>query len=308
MKHGRRWAGAAITVLAVVVALAGVIGSAAPAHAATAYRYWAYFFGNGSSWQYGNVGPASEHPHDGDVQGWRFAVQADQATLTPRVAPNFASVCGSTPAQAGHIRVGLVIDFGTASDAPPGEHPPTQTFAGCVTVAATINGVPASGFDVLAAAVGRTGVRIGDTGLVCGIDGYPKSECAPVVQAPASTPSPAQTPHPLLTPSPSATAHPTHAAATGASGTVATQAESSASAQKAPSQVRPSSSTSTAAVASATTESSAPASAVPIQSAPLSALRTKAAHHFPFGALLGGIVAVGLAGAALVTAKRKGAL
>jgi len=74
--------------------------------------------------------------------------------------------------------VGIVLDFGLPGDAPAGETP-HGTVAGCVHVP---DG--ATGMDVLMAAVGSGGVRIGtgaDVGLVCGIAGYPRSECAPVV-------------------------------------------------------------------------------------------------------------------------------
>ncbi|HEY3925120.1 MAG TPA: SCO2322 family protein [Acidothermaceae bacterium] len=189
---------------AAALGLAALVGYAAvvmtvtgQASAATAYRYWAYYVaapasvGQASSWQYSQRGPATEHPVNGEVQGWRFAEQIDAANgLLPGAAPNFSALCASTPAKAGDIRVGVVIDFGLASDAPAHEKPPAGVVRGCLNVPDD-----ATGADVLAASAA---IRIGtgsDAGLVCGIDGYPKTQCAVAVAAspppPAATPSPA---------------------------------------------------------------------------------------------------------------------
>lgn len=176
--------------------LAALAGCAAivitiPGHASAgaAYRYWAFYVAHGSSWQYSQRGPASEYPVDGEVQGWRFAVQADATNgLLPRAAPDFAKLCASTPARAGELRVGVVVDFGVATEAPAHERPPAAVVPGCVYVHDGDTGA-----NVLAAAAA---VRIGtgsDAGLVCGIDGYPKTECAvaATTHAPPPTTSPA---------------------------------------------------------------------------------------------------------------------
>jgi hypothetical protein len=170
------------------------------ASAVTAYRYWAYYVASprSTSWQYSQRGPASEYPVDGEVQGWRFAVQTDAANgLLPRATPDFAQLCKSTPPKAGELRVGVVIDFGLATDAPAHEKPPAGVVPGCVYVRNDQTGT-----NVLQAAAA---IRIGtgsDAGLVCGIDGYPKTECAvavtanprPAVVTPSPTPS-RTTPH-----------------------------------------------------------------------------------------------------------------
>jgi hypothetical protein len=199
-----------------LAALAGyaavVITVPGQASAATAYRYWAYYVAHGTthgtSWQYSQRGPASEYPVDGEVQGWRFAVQVDAANgLLPRAAPDFATLCASTPAKAGELRVGVVIDFGLATDAPAHETPPGKVVPGCVYVH---DG--ATGTDVLAAA---TAIRIGtgaDAGLVCGIDGYPKTECAVAVDAKPTPAAPTPSPTPSRA-SPRATTS-THSPAT----------------------------------------------------------------------------------------------
>jgi len=177
---------------AAALGLAALAGYAAvlvavPGHAsaATGYRYWAFYLGKGTSWQYSPRGPATEYPVDGDVQGWRFAVQADAADgLLPGAAPDFAKLCESSPPKAGELRVGVVIDFGLATDAPAHERPPAGVVPGCVYVP---DGE--TDMDALQAAAA---IRIGtgsDTGLVCGIDGYPKTECAVAVAAHGAAPA-----------------------------------------------------------------------------------------------------------------------
>jgi hypothetical protein len=183
-----RAASLGLAALAGYAALAIVVPG--QANAATAYRYWAYYVGHGNSWQYSQRGPATEYPVDGEVQGWRFGVQVDAGNgLLPGAKPDFGTLCESTPARAGEIRVGVVIDFGLATDAPAHQKPPAGVVRGCVYVR---DG--GTGADVLQAAAA---VRIGtgsDAGLVCGIDGYPKTECAVAVAAnpalPLATPSP----------------------------------------------------------------------------------------------------------------------
>ena len=201
------------------LAAGALFGSARPAQAATADRYWAYFVASDTSWQYSQRGPATQYPVDGQVQGWRFAVQADGArnVATPRRTPDFASLCATTGPVSGRLRVGVVLDFGTRSDAPADEIPPAGPVTGCVTVP---DG--ATGLAVLDAAAGTAGVRIGtgsDAGLVCGIAGYPKAGCAITVDTRPTQP-PASTSHPSTSPSqqpdsgvatplrPSATGHP----------------------------------------------------------------------------------------------------
>jgi hypothetical protein len=175
------WVVAALSGLAGVAAL--TVATPAPANASTAYRYWAFYLAHGNTWQYAQRGPASEYPADGDVEGWRFAVQVDTASgLTPRDVPDFATLCASSPAKAGDIRVGLVIDFGAASDAPAHESPPAGVVPGCVYVH--------DGDSAAAVLQAAATIRIGtgpDAGLVCGIDSYPKTECAPAVTVTTTT-------------------------------------------------------------------------------------------------------------------------
>lgn len=159
---------------------------------AAAYRYWSYWSANtDNAWVYSTIGAGSARPKDGDVQGWRFAVSAgaSSSTITPRTRGDFAALCGNQQAPPDRKRVGLVVDFGTKADAPRGENPPaSRTFC----VEAPLN---ASGAAVLLQALS---VR-SKNGLVCGINGYPRTECAVVIQ----------NPEPIASSSPRATRSPT---------------------------------------------------------------------------------------------------
>jgi hypothetical protein len=55
--------------------------------------YWQYFHREGGGWQTSPVGASSSVLRDGDMDGWRYAVGANQAPGT--VA--FAAVCGAPP-------------------------------------------------------------------------------------------------------------------------------------------------------------------------------------------------------------------
>jgi hypothetical protein len=289
-----RLGGHAIVVLLGLIGIAGVMTAtlvtASPARAATAYRYWSFYIAHGSTWQYSARGPATEFPVDGEVQGWRFAVQADAGNgLQPRIAPSFATLCASTPAKSGAIRIGVVLDFGTAIDAPAHDHPPATVVPGCVYIA--------DGGTGAAALQAAASVRIGtgaDAGLVCGIDGYPTTECAVAVAAPA--PVPPATPAPTR----SAAAH-APATATPNAAPVAPSPVASSAAPRPPTAVA--SSAPLAAAASHHPSTSASALASPPVESTLVALRTNAHHRFPVMAVVGGVLVVALGGGAVWRAR-----
>ncbi|MFI1176504.1 SCO2322 family protein [Streptomyces melanogenes] len=158
----------AVTGLALALTL-GAGAVAGPAEAA-GYRYWSFWDRQGTTWTYATQGPASAHPSDGDVQGFRFAVSADSKdAATPRSAPTFAQVCASTPAKPGRKRVALALDFGTAQDAPGGETPPAPRTA-CAQVPED-----ATTADALAAVAKP--LRYNSAALLCAIAGYPHTGC-----------------------------------------------------------------------------------------------------------------------------------
>ncbi|MFI6081074.1 SCO2322 family protein [Streptomyces sp. NPDC051217] len=166
--------------VAVLLAFAGALSVPGTAHAA-GYRYWSFWENDGATWTYATQGPAIARPADGTVNGFRFAVSADsQDAAKPRRTPDFASVCGSTPAKPGVKRVAVVVDPGTRADAPDGETPPAP-LAECARVDAD-----ATSADALAAVAKP--LRYNSDALLCGITGYPRSGCGEQI-SPAATPT-----------------------------------------------------------------------------------------------------------------------
>jgi len=156
------------------------ISFAPSASAVKGYRYWGYFQAspNATSWEAAMTGPTVKLT-DGAVEGWSFSASNDVTPATPpNDSPDFATLCADTPEATGKIRVGLVINFGPESIAPNEEMPP-NTILSCVLVKKN-----ATGTDVLNAAVT---VRNDKSGLLCGIEGYPKSECGPEIDMPEIT-------------------------------------------------------------------------------------------------------------------------
>lgn len=157
-----------VVVGAFLAALLGVL-AAAPAQAA-GYRYWSFWERDGAQWTYATQGPGTARPDDGDVQGFRFSVSDDSKdSARPRGPADFADICKDTPAKDGRKRVGLVIDFGTAGDAPDGERPPKPRTA-CAQV-----GEDATSAEALAAVAEP--LRYDSKALLCAIEDYPKSGC-----------------------------------------------------------------------------------------------------------------------------------
>lgn len=163
--------------LAVCSLLAGLLGgllalAAAPAHAA-GYRYWSFWEqrgGTGGEWAYATQGPSTLRPEDGAVVGLRFSVSENSGDAAkPRGAADFAAICADTAEKSGSKRVALVLDFGTAADAPSGEKPPKARTA-CARV-----GDDATVADALAAEAGP--LRYSSDALLCAIAGYPESGC-----------------------------------------------------------------------------------------------------------------------------------
>jgi hypothetical protein len=176
-------------VLAVITA-GLVLTFAAPAAPALAdaTAFWGYWHAdgtNGAKWAFAQTGPATAHPKDGSVEGWRFAKASGDTGTPPRGTPAFAKVCGTTPAKAGSERVAVVIDYGDAGDAPPGTRPPGGK-AECAVVPPN-----STGSAILAKVAG---VRTDKSGLICAIDAFgpcggPAAAAAPSPSASATTPA-----------------------------------------------------------------------------------------------------------------------
>ena len=86
--------GLAAVLVGSLLCLLGVIGLAAPAQA-EAYRYWTFWNGSGTSWEFAQKAPDALIPADGSSDGWRFEIAGADATTSrpPRIAPDFAAVC-----------------------------------------------------------------------------------------------------------------------------------------------------------------------------------------------------------------------
>ncbi|MFI1220993.1 MULTISPECIES: SCO2322 family protein [unclassified Streptomyces] len=171
-----------VALLAALVAASAVLLGAGSAEAA-GYRYWSFWEGNGKNWEYATQGPSLLRPDDGTVQGFRFAVSKDSGDAAqPRRAPDFGAICAGTPAKDGSKRVALVIDPGTAADAPDGEKPPAPRTA-CAQVAPD-----ASSAEALAAVAKP--LRYDSSAMLCAISGYPRSGCGEQVSGDAGSAKP----------------------------------------------------------------------------------------------------------------------
>lgn len=171
-----------VALLAALVAASAVLLGASSAEAA-GYRYWSFWDGNGKNWEYATQGPSLLRPDDGAVQGFRFAVSEDSGDAAqPRRAPDFGAICADTPAKDGRKRVALVIDPGTAADAPDGEKPPAPRTA-CAQVAPD-----ASSAEALASVAKP--LRYDSSAMLCAISGYPKSGCGEQVSGDSGSAKP----------------------------------------------------------------------------------------------------------------------
>ena len=174
--HIPRLVGAVIAAAAVaVLTTAGPLLAQAQSEV---YRFWGYYQWTDGAWAFAATGPAEAQPADGSVEGWRFAV-AGLEPRVPRADGDFDLICGGTEASAAQKRVAVVIDFGTVADSEDGSQPPAARGA-CAVVP-----TDATGADVLAAAAGE--VRLDQSGLTCGIAGYPATGCGGPVATPAPT-------------------------------------------------------------------------------------------------------------------------
>lgn len=154
------------TTLAVLAAILLPLALAGPANA-DSFRFWGFYQSTDDAWAFAPVGAGEAVPAHGSVDGWRFAVSDEASTRYPRAEIEFHEVCDSDGAEAGQKQVAVVVDFGTAEDAPDGSEPPAS-FADCATVP-----VDATSLDALAAV---TEARV-EGGLVCGVGGFPASGC-----------------------------------------------------------------------------------------------------------------------------------
>jgi len=297
-RRGATAARAAVALGVLVTSLLALLLQAAPAQATT-YRYWTYWwvFPSASSWTYASLGPASDRPKDESVVGWRFATTTDGGgKKTPRATASYASLCPSqaaSSAPAGKNRVAVVVDYGTTSDAPPGQTPPlsTSVYLRCVSITSGANG-----FAALAAASVTPSVR--NDGIVCSLDGYPKDECVAAVadSTPTPTPSPSRT---TTTNTPSATAAVGVTVRTPTASRPAAAAPTSSAAASITPTTRATSSEPTAAATSA----AAPSGSSDVLPVSAQAPTSQQSGSSPIGLGIGLVVVVVLGGAAWWTTR-----
>lgn len=168
-----------LAALAGLLALPMLFLAASPAHA-DLYRYWSFWTQDNGTWVLAETGPADVVPADGEVTGWRYAVGGIEVSSNrpPRWSGEFDQVCPQ-PAGDGEKNVVVVIDTGTAADAPDGSTPP-QPEAACATVPEAANALQT----VQAVASARV-----EDGLVCGILGYPETGCADTIPGESAAPT-----------------------------------------------------------------------------------------------------------------------
>ena len=157
-----------------------------PALADSAYRYWSYWNADTGSWQYAKLGPAMTKATDGGVDGWRYGVGTTKTSTPPSIAPDFESICGSTPVGADQVRVAVVIDYGTDAGAPTAR-------SACAVIA--------NGLTRASALAAIAPLRL-NQGFVCGIDNFPATGCG----EPASVPTRSSAPEAAAEPAQSADA------------------------------------------------------------------------------------------------------
>jgi hypothetical protein len=164
--------------LAVLVSLPAVLlGVAAPAQAATGYKYWNYFHVDNGKYAFAQTGPGDFTPKNRAVEAYRYGLSSSASGLPPRTSAStysFGDLCKGTKPQAGQKLVGVLIDYGTAADADGGGTPPKPRGA-CAAVP-----TKATGQQVLE----KVADLRAQGGLVCGIDGYPVKGCSVTVKNP----------------------------------------------------------------------------------------------------------------------------
>ena len=149
----------------------------------TAYAYWSFWTGGSTgSWTYSQQPATAIIPADASSVGWRYGVgQTPLLSEPPRIAPDFAAICGSTGSVSDRKRIALVMDPGTPAEAPSGAIPPAP-LAICASVPVSYNG--------LQTVTSVTSMRLGPGGMVCAIGGYPPSGCGAPVTIASITASP----------------------------------------------------------------------------------------------------------------------
>ena len=165
--------------IAIVLISSQLVAMPSSQAASKGWRYWGYFQAapGATEWKAAMTGPTVDI-EDGAVEGWSFVFSSDDVpSVAPLAKPNFATICGKTKKDPDTKRIALVVDFGKKAYAPKGEKV-QRTIVRCVTTANASQGI-----DVLAQVVK---LRAASSGLICGLNGYPKKECGVEIETPAA--------------------------------------------------------------------------------------------------------------------------
>lgn len=174
-RPNRRAVRGALLAAAVALPAAGIGAQTA---AATTYAYWSYWHKapGATSWTYSGSGPYYYRPADGSVEGWHFVTgSGGPSDPPPRARGAYSALCTNSPKAAG-VQVALILDFGSSVQ------------KSCLTVPSG-----SSGSTVLTKA--GANAHYNSSGLLCSIEGYPRSGCGQVVSAPPATPKAAPKPN-----------------------------------------------------------------------------------------------------------------
>lgn len=254
--------------LAILVASSSWLGHN-PAEA-TGFRYWTYWTADSTGWHFASAGPFFTKPNvDGWVEGWRFSTSDPYGPVppAPRAKTTYSQLCHD-PAQLPNLRIAIVIDYGLPADAPPGDKPPSPSpVVVCTTISRGTNS-----FDALKS---KVAVRANQSTFICGLNGYPRTECADV----GSGAPPPATPLPTQNPASTRSALPTHS-------------------QIAPAATSRATASTTAAVPTLTKAGVPLAVAGTLSAAPFVAASSQRRSGFPLSLVLGGIAAAGVGGLA----------
>lgn len=261
-------------VAAAAVAIVSMLAlPATPSSATTYYEYWSYWHKppGSTSWHYSSVGSAGYYLQKGtQVEGWRYALgTASPSDPKPRPTDvSYDQYCSGKDTDKAY-RVLLVVDYGTQSSAPSGPVYSCYGFDDAVT-----------GYRVLT----QQHSERDSGGLICAIDGYPRTGCGETASSPAPTRSVKPAPKPRTTPQSVRTASP--AAAPSTTPTTMRQGTSSAKATRPTAQAV----LSTASPSADPTASTAP-TLRPFTGAPAASSKSS----FPVGVALGvaGLIALG---------------
>jgi len=163
-----------VAAAAAAVILSMLALPATPSHATSYYEYWSYWHKQpgATSWQYSSVGSSGYYLQKGtQVEGWRFALgTASPSDPKPRPTNvSYDQYCSGKDAGKAY-RVLLVVDYGTSSSAPGGPVYSCYGFDDSVT-----------GYRVLT----QQHSERDSGGLICAIDGYPRSGCGETTSSPA---------------------------------------------------------------------------------------------------------------------------